>query len=112
MSFTLRGLLVVVGAVAASIVAAPVASAEPVWPVAGAQSARDTIDELEDQGYNVQINWVSGVSSVPLERCSVSAIHNPDRSPGSENTFTTVYVDVSCPNEDWDWGGVGIGIFF
>jgi hypothetical protein len=88
----------------------PVAAADPVWPVVGAESADATIDDLEAQGYDVQINWVSGVSSVPLSRCKVTGIHNPDRSPGSGNTFTTVYVDVSCPNEpDWDWGGIGIG---
>jgi hypothetical protein len=100
---------------AALIVVAPNASAEPVWPVAGAQSAAATIAELQAQGYDVQINWVSGQSSVPLSRCSVKAIHNPDRSPGSENTFTTVYVDVSCPNEhDDDWGrdGIGFGVGF
>jgi hypothetical protein len=35
---------------------APVATAEPVWPVAGAESARATIDDLDAQGYDVQIN--------------------------------------------------------
>jgi hypothetical protein len=90
---------------------APVAAAEPVWPVAGAESASATIDDL--QGYDVQINWASGVSAVPLSRCKITAIHNPDNSPGSANTFTTVYVDVSCPNEpDWGFGGIGIGIGF
>jgi hypothetical protein len=91
---------------------ARVAAAEPVWPFAGAESASATIDDLQAQGYDVQINWVSGVSSVPLSLCRVIAIHNPDRSPVSENTFTTVYVDVSCPNEDDDWGDVGVGIGF
>jgi hypothetical protein len=97
-----------------SVAFAPLAAAEPVWPVAGAESASATIDDLQAQGYDVQINWVSGVSSVPLSWCKVTAIHNPDRSPGSENTFTTVYVDVACPNEDDDWGqgGVGVGIVF
>jgi hypothetical protein len=92
----------------------PVAAAEPVWPVAGAESAGATIDDLEAQGYDVQINWVSGVSSVPLSWCKVTAIHNPNHSPPSENTFATVYVDVSCPNpdDDWGWGGIGIGIGF
>ena len=41
----------------------PVATAEPVWPVAGADSASATIDDLEAQGYDVQINWVSGLPS-------------------------------------------------
>jgi hypothetical protein len=99
-------------AAAAPLVYAPVASAEPVWPVAGAESASATIDDLHAQGYDVQINWVSGVSSVPLSRCKVTGIHDPDNSPGSENTFTTVYVDVSCPNRDDDWGGIGVGVVF
>ena len=82
-------------------------------PVAGAESASATIDDLEAQGYDVQINRVSGVSPVPLSRCRVTAIDSPDHSPGSENTFTTVYVDVSFPNEpDWGWGGIGVRIGF
>ena len=104
--------LLAVGA-AASIAVAPVAVAEPVDPVAGSESARAVIDELRDQGYNVEINWVSGVSSMPLSRCAVTGINNPDHSAGPPTTFTTVYVDVSCPNhEDGGLvlgGGVGIG---
>jgi hypothetical protein len=97
----------------ALILVAPVASADPVWPVAGAESAAATIDDLQAQGYDVQINWVSGYSTVRLSRCAVNAIHNPDRSPGGAHTFTTVYVDVSCPNnDDWDWGRIGFGIGF
>ncbi len=79
--------------------------------MAGAESASATIDDLEAQGYDVQINWVSGVSSRPLSSCKVTGIHNPNHSPPTENTFETVYVDVSCPNrdDDWGWGGIGIG---
>ena len=100
-------------AASVSLAAAPVATAEPVWPVAGAESAGATIDDLEAQGYDVRINWVSGVSSVPLSWCKVTAIHNPNHSPPSENTFETVYVDVSCPNpDDWGWGGIGVGVGF
>jgi len=96
---------------AVSLAIAPVAAAEPVWPVAGAESASATIDDLEAQGYDVRINWVSGVSSVPLSSCKVTGIHNPNKSPPSENSFEIVYVDVSCPNPDgdWGWGGIGIG---
>jgi hypothetical protein len=112
MSLKLRMLAAGLLGAAAIVAYAPVAAAEPVWPVAGAGSASAAIDDLQAQGYDVQINWVSGVSSVPLSRCKVTAIHNPDRSPGSENTFTTVYVDVSCPNENDDWGWVGIGVGF
>lgn len=104
--------LVAVGV--ASIVAAPIAAAEPVWPVAGAESAADTIRDLEDQGYTVAINWVRGYSTEPLSRCSVSAIYNPDRSPDAQpSRATTVYVDVACPHDDTDWGGIfGFGVGF
>jgi hypothetical protein len=112
MSLGMRMLAAGLLAAAVPVANAPVAAAEPVWPVAGAESASATINDLQAQGYDVQINWVSGVSSVPLSWCKVTAIHNPDRSAGSENGFTTVYVDVVCPNEDDDGGSVGIGVGF
>lgn len=90
------------------ILSAPAVAADPT---AGVRSAADTINDLTAKGYNVQINWVSGVSSEPLTRCRATAVHNPDRSPGVDPSTTTVYVDVSCPNEPDDdiWGGIGIG---
>jgi protein-disulfide isomerase len=97
-------------ALAASIAAAPVAAADPTWPVAGAESAAATIRDLQSQGYNVAINWVNGYSEDPLDWCTVSAIYNPDRSGTPvppENT--TVYVDVSCPHNDHSGIGVGVG---
>jgi hypothetical protein len=98
--------------VAAMVAVAPIASAEPIWPIPGAESASATIADLEAQGYAVQINWVTGVSNTPLWLCRVTAINNPDRSPGSENTFTVVYVDVSCPSDGWGRGGIGFGVGF
>jgi hypothetical protein len=112
MSLGMRMLGAALLGAALSLAIAAVAAAEPVWPVAGAESASATIDDLEAQGYDVQINWVSGVSSVPLSWCKVTAIHNPNHSPPSENTFETVYVDISCPNPDDDWGWGGVGIVF
>jgi hypothetical protein len=107
-------LLIAVGA--ASIAVAPIAAAEPVWPYAGAESAADTIRDLEDQGYNVAINWVNGYSRHDLSRCSVRGINNPDRSatppPPQE---ITVYVDVDCPHDHDDFGfifGPGFGFGF
>jgi hypothetical protein len=105
------------GVLAACLLAAlactPAATAEPVWPVAGAEDAQATADDLEAQGYDVRFNWVSGTPSVPLYRCKVTAIHNPNHSPPTGETLATVYVDVSCPNPDNDyWGGVGVGIGF
>jgi hypothetical protein len=98
---------------AASIVGATVAIADPVSPVAGDSSAADTIRDLEDQGYSVAINWVSGYSTEPLSTCRVLGIHNPDRSPDAvPMKSTTVYVDVSCPNNDDLGGSFGFGVGF
>lgn len=99
----------------AASAATPTSVAEPIWPVAGAESAADTINDLKDQGYIVAINWVAGDKTVPLSRCSVTAIHNPDHSPDAvPASSTTVYVDVSCPSDSHDWGwdwpfGIGFG---
>jgi hypothetical protein len=101
-------LLVAAGA-AASIALAPIAAADWIPPVAGDESASATIADLEAEGYDVAINWVRGYNTVPLSECSVTAIHNPDSSPDSQNTLTTVYVDVSCPNDDSNGFGFGIG---
>jgi hypothetical protein len=110
MSLRLRYFLLISAGLAAAIAVAPVAAADSEWPVAGAESARDTIVDLQAQGYDVQINWITGTSRVPLSRCSVSGIHNPNSSPPNGNTLETVYVDVVCPNEDWDSGGFGVGV--
>ncbi len=105
---------VVLASAAASLAVAPIGTADPVWPVAGAESADRTIRDLEDQGYMVQINWVGGNSMTPLTLCRVNAINNPDRSfdsPPPQNTI--VYVDVWCPHDwDWDWGSFGVGFGF
>jgi hypothetical protein len=99
---------------AASIAVAPIASADPGWPVAGAESAADTVRDLQSQGYNVQINWVNGISRGDLSRCSVRAIYNPDRSAISPPPqATTVYVDVDCLHDnDYGSGGIGVGFGF
>ena len=67
---------------------------------ATADDAQSVIDELElVEGYSVQINWLTGYNTVPLSYCSVSNINIPgDIDPGS-GTWTTAYVDVSCPND-------------
>jgi hypothetical protein len=97
--------LLVLTGVASAVVGAPLAAATP--PVSG-QSASDVIRELEDQGYNVGINWVNGNTTAQLSECAVSAVHNPDSGPPPPATFTTVYVDVVCPNND-DPGGISVG---
>jgi hypothetical protein len=49
---------------------------------------------------------VRGTSRVPLDYCTVTGIHNPDHSAAGRETFTTVYVDVLCPDDEW---GAGFG---
>ncbi|OKH80031.1 hypothetical protein EB75_21475 [Mycobacterium sp. ST-F2] len=55
---------------------APLAASDPT---PGSQTADIILQELSSDGYTVSINWVSGLSSLPLNRCQVSAIHNPNR---------------------------------
>ena len=92
---------------AAALTGAPTVCAEPNLD----QSAAAVIQQLTDEGYNVQINWVSGVSSRPLSECSVTGGHNPNRAGGPVEEFTTVYVDVSCPNHD-DGASFDLGVGF
>jgi hypothetical protein len=73
----------VVGGAAVSIIVAPLASAK------GADAA---INNLQSQGYSVQINWVHGYDTSPLSDCSVTGVNYPDGSGASK----TAYVDVSC----------------
>lgn len=89
----LAALLLVVGAVS---LAAP-ATADP-----SGQSAQSVIDDLKAEGYNVEINWLTGYDTVPLSVCTVTNVNNPGDSKPRAGTFTTVYVDVSCPNHQDD----------
>ena len=88
----LPALLIVLGS--AVTVAAP-ATAEPEDSGASAQSV---IDGLKAEGYNVVINWLTGYDTEPLSVCTVSDVNNPNDAKPPAGTFTTVYVDVSCPN--------------
>jgi hypothetical protein len=48
------------------------------------------------------INWVNGFDTEPLSSCVVTSINSPGGSAPAPDTFTTVYVDVSCPNHPDD----------
>ena len=77
-----------VGALAATALGlAGVAAAAPT----GGSSASETVNSLQAQGYNVQLN---GSVTAPLAQCTVTGVHGDSASP---TTFTTVYVDVACP---------------
>lgn len=92
-------LLLLVPVAAAAMAFAPLAVADPV---AGDGPADATIADLKAQGYNVEINWVTGFDTEPLSRCVVTSINNPGSSAPAPDTFTTVYVDVACPSHPDD----------
>jgi hypothetical protein len=107
MRFTLGrvGMALTAGCVVAmAIIAAPTASAS---------GADATIADLQAQGYNVQINWVNGFDTKALSECTVTNVNNPDHSGAPPKAGDTVYVDVRCPNHDYDDGGsFGVGVGF
>ena len=86
-------------AVCGSLLCSAPAAADPVYNDGSAESV---INDLKTQGYNVVINWLTGYNTKPLSVCWVSNINNPGQWDPPPGTFTTVYVDVSCPNHDYD----------
>lgn len=112
MTASTRMFILILVAAAASFLA-PDAAAGPLPPAQDGITAADTIADLQDQGYDVQINWVRGISNDPLAECLVTGVNNPNRSGGPPEGFTTVYVDVACPDDDDDSGfGFGGGFGF
>jgi hypothetical protein len=86
-------------AIGGSLIFSPAAASDPQYVNGSAQSV---IDELRANGYNVVINWLTGYDTKSLSVCWVSAINNPGEWNPPPGVFTTVYVDVSCPNHDYD----------
>jgi hypothetical protein len=63
-------------------------------------SAADTVRQLTDEGYSVQIN---GTAEVPLSECRTTGVHgipNDVRGDMDPLRSTTVYVDISCPSDN------------
>jgi hypothetical protein len=94
-SIAVRYLAVVLITITGALMLAFPAMAEPTD---SGESAQSVIDGLKAEGYNVVINWLTGYDTVPLWACTVQEVNNPNASPPPLGTFTTVYVDVSCPN--------------
>jgi hypothetical protein len=80
-----------------AVVAGP-AAADPVYYNGSAEAV---INALESDGYNVVINWLNGYDVKSLSVCWVENVNNPDSYPREPGAFTTVYVDVRCPNDDY-----------
>jgi len=81
------------------VVTVPILLAAPAWadppaiPEAGSESAAATIGDLDDAGYDVQIQYESGAPEVPLSQCTVTNID----TVGSAGSQPLAYLTVSCP---------------
>lgn len=83
----------IAGAAVLSAVA-PIALADPPdIPEPGSESAGQTVQDLQNQGYQVQLNWVNGSPNAPLSQCSVTDID----TAGSAGSQPLAYVSVDCP---------------
>jgi hypothetical protein len=88
-------------AAASAFTAAAVGLAGPAAAAPkGGGNAADVVKELQADGYNVQIN---GSVTDPLSTCVTTAAHGGPAAAGSPDpqaaSFTSVYVDVSCPDD-------------
>lgn len=77
----------------AAIFAAPALADPIIIPTAGSESAAATIGDLDDLGFDVQINYENGVPNVALSQCTVTDI-NTVGSAGSQPIAT---VTINCP---------------
>ena len=83
-----------VGALGAgSLALAGVASAAAVTPYGN--NAADTINNMQAQGYDVQLN---GTAAVPLSRCTVTSVDGLGSVQPNPTQLNTVYVGISCPD--------------
>jgi len=69
------------------------ALADPIIPEAGSESAAATIGDLDDAGYDVQIQYESGTPEVPLSQCAVTNIN----TVGSAGSQPLAYITINCP---------------
>ena len=76
-----------------SLIGAPEAPADPPSiPEPGSESAAATIGDLDDAGYDVQLQYENGDPTVPLSQCTVTDIN----TVGSAGTQQLAYVTINC----------------
>ncbi|TDZ78551.1 hypothetical protein DE4585_04388 [Mycobacteroides salmoniphilum] len=85
--------LVAVAALGAMAVASFAFSAQASASAGGGSSAADTVNQLQAQGYTVQLN---GIADAPLSQCVVTGVEGLSGA----TAFSTVYVDISCPTHN------------
>ena len=94
MSLHLRYVAPLLLGVGASIMLAPMASADPPSiPEPGSESAAATIGDLDTAGYDVSINYENGAPNVPLSQCTVTDIN----TSGSAGSQPIAYITINCP---------------
>ena len=94
MSLHLRYIAPLLIGAGASIMLAPMASADPpAIPEPGSESAAATIGDLDDAGYDVSINYENGAPNVPLSQCTVTDIN----TAGSAGSQPIAYITINCP---------------
>lgn len=86
--------LAITTATVGALAAAAVGFAGAAAAVPTGSSAADTVKNLQDQGYNVQLN---GTATGLLSRCTVTDVHGLAGTMRTTGEFDTVYVDVFCP---------------
>ena len=92
----------------AALIGASAAPGVAAAPLTSADGADGVINDLQNKGYNVQINWVNGFDTQQLSDCTVTGVDNPDGS--GPKSGDTVYVNVSCLNHPDGFGfGFGFG---
>jgi hypothetical protein len=73
---------------------APAAQADPPsLPQPGSESAAATIGDLDDAGYDVQLQYENGSPDSPLSQCTVTNIN----TVGSAGAQPLAYVTINCP---------------
>ena len=81
------------------VLAAPFLLAAPAWadppaiPEAGSESAAATIGDLDDAGYDVQIQYENGTPDSPLSHFAVTNIN----TVGSAGSQPLAYMTINCP---------------
>jgi hypothetical protein len=92
--------LSIIGVLLAASLGSPAAALAAPGGPGGFGNAQDTINALQAQGFNVQLN---GAAVYPLSGCKVTGIEGMHDSNVDSNgsiidptKFTTVYVDISC----------------
>jgi hypothetical protein len=82
---------------AGAFTAVGLASTVTADPDIDGESAAAVIDQLQEQGYAVDVNGAPAGDTSLLSTCTVTSIHNPGVPTPDPTTTTTIYVDVACP---------------